>query len=297
MAKPVTSSKLTDACSTALGIASRKDARGASRGPRRHEAATRLDGVRVLLVEDNAINRELAVDLLTRAGVEVTVASDGRQALDLLEARRFDGILMDCQMPVLDGYETTRLLRQQPRLRDLPVIAMTANALVGDRQRALEAGMNDHIAKPIDIEQMLATLARWVRPLRGDPLRDPASADSLVSLPGVDVRIGRECTAGNDTLYRRVLGMFAEEQGAFASRFRAARSSGDALLAVRMAHDLKSQAGIVGANEVRHAAAALEDACAGDAADDVIVELTEAVARALDPVVAGLRSLEPELDA
>jgi PAS domain S-box-containing protein len=297
IAKPVTSSKLTDACSTALGIAGRKDARGASRGPRRRERAGRLDGVRVLLVEDNAINRELAVALLTRVGVEVTVAGDGRQALDLLEAQRFDGILMDCQMPVLDGYETTRLLRQQPRLRDLPVIAMTADALVGDRQRALEAGMNDHIAKPIDIEQMLATLARWVRPLGGDPQRVPASADSLVSLPGVDVRIGRECTAGNDTLYRRVLGMFAEEQGAFASRFRAARASGDVRVAVRMAHDLKSQAGIVGANEVRQAAAALEDACAADAADDVIVELTEAVARALDPVVAGLRSLEPELDA
>jgi CheY-like chemotaxis protein/anti-sigma regulatory factor (Ser/Thr protein kinase) len=125
--------------------------------------AAPLQGARVLLVEDNLINRELVMALLSEAGVEVSVAGDGQQALDLLERQRFDAVLMDCLMPVMDGYDATRALRQRPELRDLPVIALTANAMVGDRDKALAAGMNDHIAKPIEVDELLATLVRWVR--------------------------------------------------------------------------------------------------------------------------------------
>lgn len=127
-----------------------------------HQAA--VSGARVLLVEDNLINRELAVELLSAAGVAVSVASDGREALDMLERQPFDAVLMDCLMPVMDGYAATRALRLRPELRALPVIALTANAMVGDRDKALAAGMNDHIAKPIKLDELFATLARWVRP-------------------------------------------------------------------------------------------------------------------------------------
>jgi PAS domain S-box-containing protein len=123
-----------------------------------------LRGARILLVEDNAINVEIALALLQHAGIVVGVAHNGQEALRLLEGRDFDGVLMDCQMPVMDGYAATRALRQQPQWRELPVIAMTANALVGDRDKALEAGMNDHIAKPIAVDELFATLARWIRP-------------------------------------------------------------------------------------------------------------------------------------
>jgi CheY-like chemotaxis protein len=123
-----------------------------------------LRGAHLLLVEDNAINREIAESLLHDAGVSVSVACNGQEALEMLERARYDGVLMDCQMPVLDGYEATRRLRQRPQWRDLPVIAMTANALVGDREKALAAGMNDHIVKPIVVDEMYSTLARWVRP-------------------------------------------------------------------------------------------------------------------------------------
>ncbi|CAN5757986.1 hypothetical protein BH11PSE8_BH11PSE8_07630 [soil metagenome] len=123
-----------------------------------------LAGRRLLLTEDNPINQELAVELLGEAGAEVTIAQDGREALDALEHGRFDIVLMDCQMPVMDGYEATRHIRADPRWHALPVIAMTANAMAGDRERVLAVGMNDHIVKPLDIDAMFATLARWLKP-------------------------------------------------------------------------------------------------------------------------------------
>ncbi|WP_457328692.1 response regulator [Rhizobacter sp. P5_C2] len=164
LTKPVTPSTLLDACSKALGLAVHHPTRLVQREEdlARHRAG--LSGARILLVEDNPINQELALEVLRRAGLVVSVANDGQEALDMLEGEQFDGVLMDCQMPVLDGFAATRALRLQPRLRDLPVIAMTANAMVGDREKVLAAGMNDHIAKPIKVEEMFATLARWVRP-------------------------------------------------------------------------------------------------------------------------------------
>jgi len=164
LTKPVTPSTLFDACGKALGLVLRQPTRAVRREEdlAKHQAGLR--GARILLVEDNAINRELALDVLGRAGMVVSVACDGQQALEMLESQRFDGVLMDCQMPVLDGFAATRALRLQPGLQGLPVIAMTANAMVGDRDKVLAAGMNDHIAKPIKVEEMFATLARWVHP-------------------------------------------------------------------------------------------------------------------------------------
>ncbi len=128
------------------------------------ESTKRLQGARVLLVEDNDINQELVMELLRSEGIEVKTADDGRQALDLLEQERFDGVLMDCQMPVMDGYEATRRIRRQAKWKDLPIIAMTANAMKGDREKVLAAGMNDHIAKPVKPTTMFATMARWIKP-------------------------------------------------------------------------------------------------------------------------------------
>jgi PAS domain S-box-containing protein len=130
------------------------------------ESQESLRGTRLLVVEDNAVNREIASEILHRAGVCVSLACDGREALHMLGREHFDGVLMDCQMPVMDGYEATRRIRQQPQWRELPVIAMTANAMVGDREDVLAAGMNDHIAKPLQIDDMFATLARWIRPAK-----------------------------------------------------------------------------------------------------------------------------------
>jgi len=168
LTKPITPSTLFDACIAALDLESFRPTRTGHREAALQRHRTSLNGARVLLVEDNAINRELAVDLLSRAGLVVSVACDGQEALDILARQGFDCVLMDCQMPVMDGYTATRMLRQQPHLKDVPVIAMTANAMVGDREKVLAAGMNDHIAKPIKVDEAFATIARWARPeMRG----------------------------------------------------------------------------------------------------------------------------------
>nr|WP_297353128.1 response regulator [uncultured Caldimonas sp.] len=171
LTKPVVASALLDACATTLGhapVAASNESWGRRRRMRNGLGA-KLAGARVLLVEDNAFNQELATELLAGAGIEVRLAADGEQALKTLEHESFDAVLMDCQMPVMDGYEATRLLRQRRELQALPVIAMTANAMTGDREAVLAAGMNDHIAKPIAIDEMFATLARWIKPRQGQP--------------------------------------------------------------------------------------------------------------------------------
>ena len=156
-------------------LSARLPARGTPNGCQgEQDPRAAVSGARVLVVEDNAINRVLVVELLSGAGVVVSVACDGQEALDILEQQRFDAVLMDCLMPVMDGYAATRALRQRPEHRALPVIALTANAMVGDRDRSLAAGMSDHITKPIKLEELFSTLARWVRRPAGALVAEPA---------------------------------------------------------------------------------------------------------------------------
>ncbi|WP_321495172.1 cache domain-containing protein [uncultured Desulfobacter sp.] len=132
-----------------------------SEGPL-NQALKKIDGSRVLIVEDNDLNQELVRELLTRNNISVETANNGQEALNILADQKFDGVLMDCQMPVMDGYEATRKIREQEKFKELPIIAMTANAMVGDREKALAAGMNDHIAKPIAPDEMYKTMAKWI---------------------------------------------------------------------------------------------------------------------------------------
>jgi PAS domain S-box-containing protein len=293
LTKPVTPSTLLDACATALGRAPLVATRSARREEAMVDHRAALAGARVLLVEDNVFNQELAVDLLRRAGVAVSVAGDGQQALDALARERFDAVLMDCQMPVMDGYAATRALRLQPALRTLPVIAMTANAMVGDREAVLAAGMNDHIAKPIVIDEMFATLAKWVKPTRSVAAGgDRPGSDAIRAPNGIDTRGGLDNVGGDDALYRRMLGLFRDSETDFVQRFHAARAAGDISTAMRAAHDLKSEAGTLGMRALGEAAAALERACSEGAPVADIDDRVHAVSSKLVEVVAELRALE-----
>ena len=168
LTKPVMPSSLLDACLTALGRVAPGKGRMTLRDEALEAQQAHLRGARILLVEDNAINQEIARDLLGRSGIVVTVVEDGQQAIDILARQSFDGVLMDCQMPVLDGYAATAILRRQERLRDLPIIAMTANAMVGDRDKALAAGATFHalhIERHAAQERVIRDLARAEHPL------------------------------------------------------------------------------------------------------------------------------------
>ena len=162
--KPVTPSSLFDACGAVLGLTRPRVTRAAQQEEALRALQAALRGARVLLVEDNEVNREIAVSILSHAGMVFSTAHNGLQALECLRQQTFDGVLMDCQMPEMDGYEATRAIRQEARWRDLPVIAMTANAMAGDRERALAAGMNDHIAKPVNVQELFGKLVHWLRP-------------------------------------------------------------------------------------------------------------------------------------
>jgi signal transduction histidine kinase/CheY-like chemotaxis protein len=279
LAKPVTPSGLLDACAGALGRARTAPSRDERRQERLQALQAGLAGARILLVEDNPLNQELARDLLNRAGIVISIAGDGREALDILERERFDAVLMDCQMPVMDGYEATRALRRRPELQALPVIAMTANAMAGDRQKVLDAGMNDHVAKPIRVDDLFATLARWVRPA------PPAPAPEALPAP-LDERVGLASVMGDEALYHRLLRMFSERETDFVDRFRRACATGDRDAATRFAHDLKSVAGSLGMPALQRAAAALEEACGLPVDPPALEPQLQAVQRQLEPVLA-----------
>ncbi|MEO6278692.1 response regulator [Roseateles sp.] len=283
--KPVTPSAVLDACVTALGLPAASPRRSEQKLGRLQARQASLAGTRILLVEDNAINQELACGLLERAGIAVTIAADGREALAALDNADFDAVLMDCQMPVMDGYEATRALRQRPALRDLPVIAMTANAMAGDREKVLAAGMNDHVAKPFRVDDLFATLTHWVRPAAA------SASTAALALPlatGLNLAAGLAAVDGNEALYRRLLGMFRLREADFEARVRAACASGDESTALRFAHDLKSVAGTLGMPELQQAAATLEAACGRGVGMATIEPLLVDVTRLLQPLLRAL---------
>jgi CheY-like chemotaxis protein len=262
-----------------------------------------LAGARVLVVEDNELNQELCCELLQKAGVDVVVAENGKVALEALDANpNFDGVLMDCQMPVMDGYEATRRLRLDPRFAELPVLAMTANAMRGDKEAALAAGMNDHIAKPLDVVTMFTTMARWIRPkvpasgaqragVAGDVDVDGVDPSGLPKLAGIDTALGLRRMGGDLGLYRRMLKRFAEGQAHFAAEFMIARQDSDAAVAVRAAHTLRGLAGNIGATRLHLAAEALERTLKQGADESVIRHQYEDVCLELRRVLVALEEL------
>ena len=191
-------------------------------------------GIRVLLVEDNEMNQQVATELLESAGAIVTVANHGGEAVKILtegdQAPPFDVVFMDLQMPEMDGFTATRLLRSDPRLQKFPIIAMTAHALVEERQRCLDAGMNDHVSKPIDPDNLFATLLRWAKPRpktgqsQSQAVRRIKAADEVIlpEIAGINLADGLKRVAGNRRLYRDLLGQFAAKQGDAAAQISAA---------------------------------------------------------------------------
>jgi len=204
---------------------------------------------------------------------------------------------MDCQMPVMDGYEATRRLRSQERFKALPVLAMTANAMAGDRERALAAGMNDHIAKPINVYNMFDIMAKWIAPSPSPEASAMADTEETVEvdipvLPGIDTAAGLATCIGDRRLYRKLLRMFRDGHDNFAEQFRMAQASDDPRAATRCAHNLKGVAGTIGAQALQKAAEALEAGCRKGAGEKRVDQLLDPVLSELSSVLEALRSLE-----
>jgi two-component system sensor histidine kinase/response regulator len=260
LTKPVTSSTLLDSILVTMGHRVASDCRSSIRNESSAVDIAKLMGAEILLVEDNEINQELALELLTMNGLQVTVANDGQEALDILEKVKFDGVLMDCQMPVIDGYTATRKLRDQERFKTLPILAMTANVMAGDREKVLAAGMNDHIAKPINVEEMFHTMAKWITP--SNPVTsmsfDAGEEVAIPTLAGINTVDGLARTQGNTKLYLKLLKKVSSTQKNCISEFTAATNDSEWELAERLAHTLKGISGNIGADQLQEYCAVLE---------------------------------------
>ena len=268
--KPVSQSMLFDAIMVAFEKELPDHERALPR-PRRvsaKEEAGKLRGARVLVVEDNEINQQVAQEMLERAGLVVSIAGNGREALEKVKARTYDAVLMDIQMPVMGGFEATREIRKDGRFKNLPIIAMTAHAMAGDREKSLEAGMNDHVTKPIDPEELFSTLVKWIQPgERGMPegessrvIPEERGGLLLPELPGIDLWSGLSRVGGNKPLYAKLLCKFREGYKNAVAEVRAALQSGDRETAGRLAHTVKGVSGNLGAEGLYRAAAELEKA-------------------------------------
>nr|WP_320192494.1 response regulator [uncultured Desulfobacter sp.] len=297
LTKPITPSPLHNAVLTAMGYEAIK--------PRyiRHtpeevvEAIGKLKGCRLLVVEDNEINQELVLELLANRGIEVMCAMNGQEALELLENDQYDGVLMDCQMPVMDGYTATKKIREQEKYKDLPIIAMTAHAMVGDREKVLAAGMDDYITKPLDVDTMFITIAKWITP--SQPIEEETavpeknfSNTEFPALPGINVKAGLQISQNDVKLYRKLLLNFLDKQANFEEVFRKAQKSDISSAAADVAHTLKGVAGNLGMTEVYNSAQALYSAAKQNTAN--VEELLNDVVNMLNIVFDGLKQLQKD---
>ncbi|MBF0177172.1 MAG: PAS-domain containing protein [Magnetococcales bacterium] len=289
------------------------------------EDKVRLRGARILLAEDNEINRELAKELLEQAGMEVIEAVDGEEALARLHATNFDALLLDLQMPKMDGFQVTQTVRLDDAFRQLPIIALTANAMSGDVERCLSIGMNDHIAKPIVPDIMYATLLRWVRPrlttsppVVASPPQTTSSTPSelgasppdlprfdvqtglypklstpLPDLPGFDVQAGLYRVGDNLGLYRRLLQKFRLNHGDMLDRIRQELDHNYMQTARELAHTLKGVAGNVGTTRLFERVSLLETAIKREEMD-LIKPLMDQASSAMAEVLAAIASLEKQ---
>ncbi|MGY6276893.1 transporter substrate-binding domain-containing protein [Methylomonas sp. MgM2] len=248
LTKPVTTASLLNAVRSALNVKDSYLPQSDSPIKAANADIAKLKGARLLLVEDNEINLEVAKELLTSNGLIIEVAYNGKQALEKLAQQKFDGVLMDCQMPVMDGYEATRQIRKQAQLRDLPVLAMTANAMAGEREKVIEVGMNDHIAKPVDVDEIFHTLAKWIVPSALSGAETVTSEGSHGTHDPIDNETGTVCES--DQHRDKLPGNLIRRYSDFPERFESLISNGEWDGAKFLAQNLKQAADAIHAESL-----------------------------------------------
>ena len=290
------------------------------------DALQLIRGARILLVEDNEINQQVAKEILEGADLVVSLADDGQQAVEAVKANSYDVVLMDIQMPVMDGYTATREIRNlKSEISNVPIIAMTAHAMAGDEDKSLQAGMNGHVTKPIDPDQLFSTLQKWIQPgEKRTPTREADVSDAKAaltqkapplsalpdSLPGFDLAEGLKRLQGNQKLYRKLLLDFGANYTQVATEIHAALDKKDFKHAHSLVHNLKGLAGNLAASALQAATIDLEKLIKGDQKkaaskkqlDPKFKKLEKAVNQALAAVqtlgpVATAKAEQPSADA
>jgi CheY-like chemotaxis protein/HPt (histidine-containing phosphotransfer) domain-containing protein len=285
LSKPASPSTILDAILGAFGqIVPRAET--CTAGMPEAEDFADLAGLPILLVEDNEINQELACELLQSVGIVITIASNGEEALACLAPGKFACILMDVQMPVMDGLETTRRIRQDPRYADLPIIAMTAGALPEERAETRQAGMNAHITKPLDFAEILETISQMVSHQPTTPHGRQASACGGEQV--LDTALGLNVALNNRGLYCRLLDSFVDNLDQRLLNIEAALKAGDYLVMLGEAHNLKGVSATLGVMELSHSAQALEVACANEVAGQELQNLCTALTAAAERARAAI---------
>jgi two-component system, sensor histidine kinase and response regulator len=299
--KPVSPSILFDTIMQAFSLGAPESVRPSVQADRTAEKLQGIRGAWILLVEDNEINQQVARELLEGAGLPVIIAANGDEAVRAVKEKDFEAVLMDVQMPVMDGYQATRVIRKDERFKGLPIIAMTAHTMTGDRDRCLDAGMNDYVPKPIDIEKLFSTLIKWIKPgervipdhlMAGTDEKSPEDKDPPLSdLPGISVNSGLKKVGGNRKLYRKLLSKFGQNHSDVAIDIKNALDKDDPETATRLAHTVKGVAGNIGASNLHLAASDLEAALRQDQAEK-IPGCLNTFSEALDLVLDSITDLE-----
>jgi CheY-like chemotaxis protein len=294
LSKPVNPVLLLDTVLAALGFETVPPPSSAFVPAPQSEAARRIRGTRVLVVDDNVINQQVAREVLMRAGVRVALAGGGAEAIAIVEEGAFDAVLMDIQMPGMDGYEATARIRTKPQHGHLPVIAMTAHAVAGFRESSMARGMNDYVTKPIDAERLYAVLANWIHRVPDDDAIDVPSyvtSQPAQPAPGIDVAAALERLGGNSRLLTVLLERFVEEFETAAQRVTFAIEQADYEAAGLLVHKIRGAAANLSMPELHSAASELELLLSPPHPD----RLEEPLANfgfALDLVLEGIRMLD-----
>ncbi len=299
LVKPITASMLFDAT-----VQPAQSKFGVRSGKRALSSKRRLNGMRLLVVEDNLINQQVAEELLISEGALVALAANGQLGVDAVRCAnpQFDAVLMDIQMPVLDGYAATQVIREQLGLSDLPIIAMTANAMASDREECLRAGMNDHVGKPFDLTHLVKTLlaVSGFEPREAAP-STPIAVDTITSavdivVPGIDLSGALARLSGMKSLYLWSALEFMKVLPNVVAEFKKLIDS-DLYAATMQMHTVKGNAALLGATALVQAAAQLEKQCKTQPAMQNILSLVPALERALEATEMSLQLVIAHLQA
>ncbi len=287
LVKPVSGTLLLEASLRALG-ASRTDSLVLDPKLVEKLDLSSIAGACVLVVEDNDLNQEVVIGLLDEVGIRTDIAENGLKAIEILRHKRYDLVLMDLQMPVLDGISATKELRKNDELFDLPIVAMTANALQADRDRCLKVGMNDYVSKPIEPDALYRVLLRWIEP-RQQTSKFTSSAlvgettSEIPGIPGVDIQVGLRRSLGKPALYLNLLRRFAENQAPVPSLLVRALQDKDFTTAQRFVHTARGLSGNVGATKLQALA------------EDLEVRMQKGQTYSVEPFTAALQALVDDI--